>query len=150
MIGGKMLAFSVLNVFIIGLLIATMLIITHVSIGALWLVFLLCFLTAISAAALGIFISSVTYSVAESVQASNLVFFSSIIVSGLIFQPESMSKYIKWVTYILPFTYSIRAMREINLLGMNFYDIQSDLLVVFGFTVLFVIIATVSLRRRAT
>ena len=150
MIGGKMIAFTFLNVFIVGILIITMISLTHISIGPIWLVFLLCFLTAISSAALGILISSLTYTVNESIQTSNLLFFSSIIVTGFLFQPETMSKYIKYLTYAFPFTYSIRAMREINLLGMGFGDVWQDLLIVFAFTVLLITISILALRRKAT
>jgi ABC-type multidrug transport system permease subunit len=150
MIFGKLLAISLLNVFVIALMMLTMVSLTHVAIGPLWLVFLLCYLTALSAAALGIFISTITYAVNESVQASNLVFFSSIIVSGLIFQPESMQGYVKYITYAMPFTYSIKAMREINLLGMGFFDVWRELAIVIAFTIAFILIALLALRRKAT
>ena len=150
MIGGKMIAFTFLNIFIVGILIATMIMLTHISIGPIWLVSLLCFLTALSSAALGILVSSLTYTVNESIQTSNLLFFSSIIVIGFLFQPETMNKYVKYITYAFPFTYSIRAMREINLLGMGFYDVWRDLLIVFAFTILLIIISILALKRKAT
>lgn len=150
MIGGKMLAFVMVDIVVVAILILTMVSLTHVSIGTLWLVFLLCLLTALSAAALGIFISTLTYSVQESIQASNILFFSSLIVTGLIFQPESMHPAVKYLTYAFPFTYSIRAMREINLLGMGFLDVWKDLLIVGGFALAFILMAILALRRKAT
>lgn len=150
MIGGKMIAFTFLNIFIVAILILTLILLTHISIGPIWLVFLLCFLTAISSAALGILISSLTYAVNESIQASNLLFFSSLIVTGFLFQSETMNEYIKYVAYVFPFTYSIRAMREINLLGMGFYDVWQDLLIVFAFTIALIIASILALKRKAT
>ncbi len=150
MIGGKMIAFVFLNIITIALLLGVMVGITHVAIGALWLVFLLCLLTAISSAAVGIFISSVTYSVKESIQASNIFFFSMLIISGLLFQTESMHPYVKYLTYAIPFSYAMRVMREVNLLGMGFMDVWRDLAIVVGFTALFIIMSTLALKRKAT
>lgn len=150
MIGGKMIAFVFLNIITVALLLGVMIGITNIAVGALWLVFSLCLLTAISSAAIGIFISSVTYSVKESIQASNIFFFSMLITSGLLFQTESMHPYVKYLTYAIPFSYAMRVMREVNLLGMGLMDVWQDLAIIAGFTAVFIIMATLALRRKAT
>ncbi|GEM_PF-1751592 len=150
MILGKMIAYTVLDLFLATTILLSMILLFDVSFGPYWLVFLIAFISATVAASLGILISCSTYTIAESIQASNLVFFSFLILTGFLFQPESMHPVIKIISGFLPFTYLINAMREINLLNMGFGDVWQKLLFASCFIPIFLFGASLLLRRKAT
>jgi len=150
MILGKMIAFTAIDLVLAAIVLASMATLFDVSLGAYWLVFSIAFISALTAASLGLLISCVTYTIAESIQVSNLIFFSFLILTGLIFQPESMHPAIKSISAILPFTYLIQAMREINLLNLGFGEIWSKLAIASSFILIFLVGASLLLKRKAT
>lgn len=149
MIVGKMLAYSTTSMALALLTIFSLKMIFEVTIGPLWLVLLTTFITGLAAIALGILISAVTYTIAESVQVSIFVFFAMLILTTFLFQPETMHPSMSFASKVVPFTYSVKTMREINLLNMNFYDIWPNLLIIFGSLIIFLIMAIIVLRRKA-
>jgi ABC-type multidrug transport system permease subunit len=150
MILGKMIAFTVIDIFLAGIILLTMVALFEINLGPYWLVFLIAFVSALTAASLGIFISCITYTIAESIQVSNTIFFSFLILTGLLFQPESMHPAVKFISEILPFTFLVKAMREVNLLGMSFYDVWTKIAIAGLFIFIFLFSASVVLRRKAT
>jgi len=150
MILGKMIAFSVIDVFLAGIILLTMVALFEINLGMYWLVFLTAFVSALSAASLGILISCVTYTIAESIQVSNSIFFSFLILTGFIFQPESMHPVVKFISEIIPFTFLVRAMREINLLNMSFLDAWRDVAFATLSILIFLFLSSIVLRRKAT
>jgi len=145
---GKMLAFSVAAMTLAVLTIFSLTTIFDVTIGPLWLVLFVTYLTSLAALALGIMISALTYTIAESIQAASLVFFSTLILTTFLFQPETMHPSIKFVSKVIPFTYSVKAMREINLLNINFDDIWKNIVIIFGTFILFLLLSIVLLKRK--
>ena len=145
---GKMLAFTLVSIVLALVTILSLNTIFDVTLGPLWLVLLTTMVTALVALSLGILISSLTYTIAESIQVSILVFFSTLILTTFIFQPETMHPSMEFISSIIPFTYSVRAMREINILNMNFYEIWPSLLIIFGSFLLFILLSILFLRRR--
>ncbi|MFA5158531.1 MAG: ABC transporter permease [Patescibacteria group bacterium] len=150
MILGKMIAYTILDLVLATIILLSMILLFDVSFGPYWLVFLIAFISATVAASLGILISCLTYTIAESIQASNLLFFSFLILTGFLFQPESMHPAIKVISKLLPFTYLIDAMREINLLNMGFGDVWQKLLFASCSIPIFLFGASLLLRRKAT
>lgn len=148
MIIGKMLAFVLIAIVLSLIIIFSLNTFFAVTLGPIWLVFLITFVTSLSAVSMGLLISCLTYTVAESIQVSILVFFPCLILTGMIFQTEVMSPIIKIVHDLVPFTYAITAMREVNLLGFSFQAVAEDLLILFASTLLFLILAIVFLRRK--
>jgi ABC-2 type transport system permease protein len=149
MIFGKFIAFSFVAIILSVLVISTLKIFFEVSLGPIWLVGIIMFITAETAIALGILISAVTHSLQESIQVGVIVFYLTLILTPFLFQSETIHPYIKNISLIVPFTYSIRAMREVNLLNMEFFDVWPNLLILIGFLVLFILLAINFLRRKA-
>jgi len=149
MIIGKMLAFVTVSVVLALLTIFSLKLLFDVTLGPIFLVLLITFLTSLCALSLGLLISSFTYTIAESIQVGITLFFSILILCGLIFQPETMHAIPKFLHQIIPFTYSVRAMREVNLLNFNFSMIGKDLLILVGYTALFLTLSVLFLRRKA-
>ncbi len=149
MIFGKMIAFTAIDLFLAMIIVFTMATAFDVNLGSYLLVFSIAFISALAAASLGLLISCITYTIPESIQVSNLIFFSFLILTGLLFQPESMHPVVKSVSSFLPFTFLIKATREVNLLNLTFIDVWPKLLVGIGFVFIFLFSASLLLKRKA-
>lgn len=149
MIFGKMLAYVIVSLALALITIASLAVFFDVTLGPIWLVLLITFINGLAAIALGILISSFTYSIAESIQVGTLIFFTILILTGLIFQPETMHPVIQKLHQFIPFTYAIKAMREVNILGFGFGQVYKDLLILFGSALGFLSLAVIILRRKA-
>jgi ABC-type multidrug transport system permease subunit len=53
----------------------------------------------------------------------------------------------KYISYAIPYTYGVQAIRHINLVGAGFSDIWPDLIILFGFIVAQALLATQVLKR---
>lgn len=149
MIFGKMITLSTISIALSVIAIFSLAVLFKVNMGPVWLVLLIAYLSSLVAISLGMLISSFTRTIAESMQVAMLFFFSSLIMTTFIFQPETMHPIIQNVSKIIPFTYSINAMREVNILNFGFFDVWKDLLILFGYIFLFLILAVVLLKRKA-
>lgn len=149
MVMGKMLTFSVISLIVALVAIGSLTLIYQVNLGPIWLVLLITYLTCLAAVALGLLVSTFTYSVAESIQVSIIIFFISIVLTRFIFQPETMHPIMSKMTNLLPFTYSIQAMREVNILNIGFIDVWSDIVILAGSVIVFIVLAILLLHRKA-
>jgi len=150
MVMGKMLTFSITSLMIAFLTIGSLHFLFNAAIGEFWLVMLITYLTSLSAVAIGLLVSSFTKTVAESIQVSITIFFASLILTQFIFQVETMHPMLAKITWFIPFTYSMRALREVNLLNVGFMDVWQDIAILAGSVVLFICLAILSLRRKAS
>lgn len=149
MIFGKFLAFLLISIVLSVITIATLRIIFSVSLGSLWLVLLINFLTALVAIALGILISSITKSVSESLQVGVIGFYMTLILTPFLFHAETMYRYINKIALVIPFTYSINAMREVNILGFGIWQVMGDLLILLLSALILLTVSILLLRRRS-
>lgn len=120
-----------------------------VSLGNIWLIALMAVLVVGMSVGLGLFVSSVTKTVVESVELAMYVFFVSFLASGILLPIESSHKIFAWIENVLPFYHAVDASRRINMLGAGWPEIANDVYFVAAYTVLFLILATVALRRKA-
>jgi ABC-2 type transport system permease protein len=144
---GKMLAYATLAIIIVILIIVTLKIVFDVTLGNIALVLLVATLVGINAVILGLLISSVTYSEAESVLLAIMFFLGFLIQITYLIPWESMHAISKFISYAIPYTYGVQAIRHINLVGAGFSDIWPDLLIMFGFIVVQALVATQVLKR---
>lgn len=148
MVFGKMVSYVGISLTLSLITIFSLKFFFDVNLGPIWLIGLITFVTGLAAIALGLLVSSVTYTIGESIQVGTLIFFSILILTGLIFQPESMQPFILKLHDVIPFTYSMTAMREVNILGFGFSKVVNDLFIIGGSAVLFLIVAVIFLRRK--
>lgn len=149
MVFGKMTAYMSLSIVLAIIVISILSLVFKSSLGPLWLVGLVTFMTGLTAIALGLFISALTYNVFESVNASVLVFFIILILTTLIFQPETMHPFAKFLSDLFPFTYSIKIMREVNLLKLGFFDVWKGLAINAAYLFGLLFLSAILLRRRS-
>ncbi len=149
MILGKMITFSFVSIALSLITIFSLTALFKVSMGSIWLVLLIAYLSSLVAISLGMFISSVTRTIAESIQVGMLFFFASLITTTFIFQHETMHPIIQYASKAIPFTYAIGAMREVNILNFDISQIWPQLVILIAFTFLFLLLSVLSLKRKA-
>jgi ABC-2 type transport system permease protein len=66
--------------------------------------------------------------------------------SGL-FNIDTMASWLRWLSKVMPLFYGADAMRNIMIRGRGFGDIATDLLVLLGFSVLFMVLNVMTLRK---
>jgi ABC-2 type transport system permease protein len=116
-------------------------------------VFLLLALTAVFLMfnlGVGLFISTISHTQFQAMQASILILLPSIILSGFVFPVESMPKLAQWVSAILPLTYYLHIVRGIVVKGVGMEYLWQDTLILAGMGVLILIIAASRIRRTLT
>ncbi len=57
---------------------------------------------------------------------------------GMVFPVESLPVALRWISYLLPITHGLDALREILLKGGTLHDVWFDMVVLMGFPVVFV------------
>ena len=122
-IGGKMLAFSVLAIVIAILVTATLKAVFNIALGNIGLILLTTILVGINGVIFGLLISAITYSESESVLVGILCIFAFMGLMTYMVPWETMHEGAKLLSQILPYTYAIQTIRNINMTGAGFSDV---------------------------
>ena len=126
-IGGKILAYSVLAVIIALLVTVTLKAIFNIALGNIGLILLATILVGMNAVIFGLLISSLTYTETESIIVGILCFFAFLGLMTYLVPWETMHPGARFLSRLLPYTYGIQASRRINLNGAGFDDVWMDL-----------------------
>lgn len=113
------------------------------SIGYVLLVTLLLSVTALS---LGTFLSAFANTEFQMIQFIPLVIVPQIFFSGL-FDLESMSPWLRWLSHLMPLTYGADALRGVMLRGEGWDDIAGDVFVLAALSLLFMGANVLALRK---
>jgi ABC-2 type transport system permease protein len=118
--------------------------------GNVFLVFLIQALLAIGAVNLGIFLSMFARTEFQAVQFIPLVLVPQVLLSGIIFSIQSEPVPLQYVSNVLPLTYAVYGMRNVMLKGADLSsgDYLVDVAVLVGFTLLFIVLGSLTLRRQ--
>jgi ABC-2 type transport system permease protein len=146
---GKALAQLVIGILIAFLGIISLYLIYSISIGNVFLVILINLLVGITAITLGLLISSITYTVFESVELAMYAFFISVLTTGIISPAETAYKYFPFIMKINPFYYAVDASRRVNMLDASWSQIANDIYIIVAFLVGFFILSVLLLKREA-
>ncbi|MBW7459242.1 ABC transporter permease, partial [Paenibacillus sepulcri] len=114
--------------------------------GSIWLVLLMNLLLSLTALTLGILLSSFAGSEFQIIQFIPLVIVPQVFFSGL-FNLDAMAPWLQKLSYIMPLYYGADAMRGIMIRGAGWSDIQLDVYVLVGFSILFVLLNVQALRK---
>jgi ABC-2 type transport system permease protein len=121
----------------------------HITIiGNIFIAFAVIALLAIVSQALGILLSSLAQREAQAVQFLPLVVVPTYLLSGIFWPLESIPAWLRPVSYILPPTYAVEAMRSVILRGWGLDKILPDIVALLIFALIFLVSATFLLRRR--
>lgn len=148
-IGSKALAQFIIGVFVLGVGLASLYLIFDITLGDLLVVSALGILIVMCAVSLGIFVSAITKSVAESVQLAMYVFFITFLTCGLNAPIETVHPLLLSFMLSTPFYYAVDAARRVNMLDVGWGDIWMNLAILFGFFLLFLLLSIVMLRKES-
>ena len=99
---------------------------------------------------IGIFISTVSRTQFQAMQASVMVLLPSILLSGFIFPIESMPRLAQWVSAVLPLTYYLRIVRGIVVKGVGMEYLWGDTAILALMGLVTLVLAASRLRRTLT
>jgi ABC-2 type transport system permease protein len=144
---GKVLANSILAIMFAVLFVVILKVVFNMALGDIWLVLLLAILVGINGTVLGLLISSITYSEAESVIIGILVMLGMMTMITYLMPWETMHPVIKVISHIIPFTYGIQAIRQVNMVGLGLAEVWPDLVILLVSIIVLTLIAIPALRR---
>lgn len=146
---GKAMALFLIGLAVNLLGIVSLYTIYGISLGNMYLLGLITILVVGTAVGLGLFVSSITRTVVESVEAAMYVFFVSFLACGILLPIESAYTYFASLMKFLPFYHMVSASRSINMLGAQWADVSSHVIIIFVWMIVFLVLAVASLRREA-
>ncbi|QNK55636.1 ABC transporter permease [Paenibacillus sp. PAMC21692] len=114
--------------------------------GSIWYVLLVTLLLSATALSLGTFLSAFANTEFQMIQFIPLVIVPQIFFSGL-FDLESMSPWLRWLSHLMPLTYGADALRGVMLRGEGWSGIAGDVLVLAGLSLLFMGANVLALRK---
>lgn len=145
---GYGLAFSVIgaaqSVLLVGVAVAVF---NIIIVGNILIAFGVIVLLAIVSQSLGIVISTTSKREADANAIMPLLAFGVLIMSGIIWPIEAIPSWLRVISYLLPPTYAVDAIRSVMLRGWGLDKIWLDVLVLFMFGVVFLMLATWYLKR---
>jgi ABC-type multidrug transport system permease subunit len=147
LIVSKVIANSLFAIAVALIIWLTMAVAFNISTNNMGLEILLTILASINAIILGLIASSITYTELESVGIAVMLWFNAIFLMGLNWPLETMHPIFTYLAKLMPFTYALHSMRNINLVGWGFQQALPDILILVGFIIALTVFATMALRR---
>lgn len=115
-------------------------------VGSFVYVLLITLLLALTALTLGILISTFANNELQMIQFIPIVVIPQIFFSGL-FNLETISDWLSWIGPYTPLYYAADALREVMVRGHGWDEIYFDLVIMFCFSLLFMILNSLALRK---
>ncbi|WLR60474.1 ABC transporter permease [Guptibacillus hwajinpoensis] len=114
--------------------------------GAFFYVLLITLMLALSALTLGTLLSSFAKNELQMIQFIPLVVVPQLFFSGL-FNLDTISNYLSWIGPLTPLYYGAEALRNVMIKGQGITEIWIDLLILFGFSIAFMILNIYALKK---
>ena len=96
---------------------------------------------------IGLFISTISRTQFQAMQASIMILLPSIILSGFFFPIESMPKLAQWISMVIPLTYFLRILRGIVVKGVGFELLWQEAAILALMGVVTLVLAATRVRR---
>ncbi|WP_168119410.1 ABC transporter permease [Paenibacillus sp. HB172176] len=114
--------------------------------GSIWLVLLITLLLSITALSFGTFLSAFANTEFQMIQFIPIVIVPQVFFSGL-FDLDNMSPWLRWLSTIMPLKYGADALRSVMIRGQGWQDIDLDLYILIGLSLLFMAANVLALRK---
>jgi ABC-2 type transport system permease protein len=117
--------------------------------GSIFLAILTVVVVIMTAVNLGILLSTFARNEFQAIQFVPLVVFPQALLGGLFWSLDSLPWFLRWLSYLMPVTYANSAVRDVMIRGASLPDwsVASNLLILAGFAVAFVLLASLTLKR---
>jgi ABC-2 type transport system permease protein len=115
-------------------------------VGSFWYVLLITVLLSLTALTLGTLISAFANNEFQMIQFIPLIIVPQVFFSGL-FSLDTMSAWLRWIGVVMPLRYGADALRSIMIRGGGWDRIFLDVLVLAGFSLLFMLLNILALRK---
>ena len=115
-------------------------------VGSIWWVLLINILIALSALAIGLFVSTFANSEFQMVQFIPLVVIPQVFFSGLI-PLDSIANWVSAIGYVFPLRYAGDALTNVMIKGQGFEFIWFDIVILLLFILIFTILNIIGLKR---
>jgi ABC-2 type transport system permease protein len=146
---GYAVAFGIIGIAQSAVLLSAAVILFHVTIvGDVLLAFGVIALLAIVSEGLGIMLSSFARREAQAIQFLPIVVLPAFLLSGVFWPIQAIPEWLRPVSYVLPTTYAVEAVRSVILRGWGLDKIYPDVIALLIFAGVFLALATILLRRR--
>jgi ABC-2 type transport system permease protein len=148
LIVGKLIPYIIISYAQVILVLVTAVVVFSMPIrGNLLLLLALTALFLMFSLGIGLFISTISRTQFQAMQASVMILLPSIILSGFIFPVESMPKVAQWIAAILPLTYYLRIVRGIVVKGIGMEYLWQDTVILAAMGLLTLVIASSRVRK---
>jgi len=119
------------------------------SAGSPLLAFAIALLLSLGAVNLGIFLSTFARTELQVIQFIPLVIVPQALLSGILWPIERLPDVLQAIAHVLPLTYAVEGLREVMLKGSDLTSsvVQTDLAVLIGIALLFVVLASGTIKR---
>ena len=119
------------------------------SAGSPLLAFAVALLLSLGAVNLGIFLSTFAHTELQVIQFIPLVIVPQALLSGILWPIERLPDVLQGIAHILPLTYAVEGLREVMLKGADLTStvVQTDLTVLAGIALFFVVLASGTIKR---
>jgi ABC-2 type transport system permease protein len=119
------------------------------SAGSPLIAFFVGFLLAVGAVNLAIFLSTFARTELQIVQFIPIVIVPQGLLGGIFWPVDRLPDVLNWIAHVLPVTYAVDALREVMLKGADLGSatVQTDLLVLIAIAVVFVVLASLTIKR---
>jgi ABC-2 type transport system permease protein len=114
--------------------------------GSIWLVMLVTLTLSMTALTLGTLLSAFARNELQMIQFIPIVIIPQIFFSGL-FNMDSFAPWLRGLSLVMPLTYGGEAMRDIMIRGKGFTDISTSILVLLAFSILFMVLNNLALKK---
>ena len=114
--------------------------------GTFGYVLLITVLLSLTALSLGTLLSAFAHNELQMMQFIPIVVVPQIFFSGL-FNIDTISEWLSWITPFTPLYYAANALRNVMVRGLGWDMIYQDLLMLLGFSALFIILNILALRK---
>lgn len=98
--------------------------------------------------ALGLFVSAFARNEFQAVQLVMPILMPQIFLCGLFIARAEMATILQWLSNVFPVTYSVDAMKQVSQYASWSSDLTRDLIVIFGFSIVVLILGAATIRRQ--
>lgn len=102
----------------------------------------------ICALAIGILISTAAKTQLQAMQMTFMILLPSVLLSGFVFPREAMPWIINSISYFIPLTYFLNIVRDIVLKGVGIAYIRNDVIILFTFGLVLLVMSMVQFRKK--